>query len=203
MFTGIVECIGQVEFIKQEGSNILMEISSSISNDLKIDQSLSHNGVCLTIIKKDANTHQVQLIQESIQRSNFKFVKVGDYINLERAMKLGDRLDGHMVQGHVDTCVEVLNIEDKNGSHLFQFSLDEKDAKLIIPKGSICVNGVSLTVIDVGQDYFSVGIIPYTMQHTHFKYLQKADKVNLEFDMIGKYMLRMIEHNQKRFSDLE
>ncbi len=195
MFTGIIECIGIVQSLKKEQSNLVITIESSISNELKIDQSLAHNGVCLTVTSfdKEKNTHSVVAIEETLNKSNLKNVRVGELINLERAMRLGDRLDGHIVQGHVDQTAVCVKAEAKNGSWIFGFEYDAKLQNITIEKGSITLNGVSLTVVNSGENNFEVAIIPYTLEHTNFNSLKKGDLVNLEFDVIGKYVTKLLK----------
>lgn len=198
MFTGIIETIGKVKHIKREGSNVHFTISSSISPELKIDQSVAHNGVCLTVVGVHADTHIVTAIEETLNRSNLGQLKEGDDVNLERAMKSQARLDGHMVQGHVDIKGTCTGLEDRNGSWNFFFEYDFQPEYLLVDKGSVCINGVSLTVVhtDINRDGtagFSVSIIPYTFEHTNFGSLQKGDPVNLEFDIIGKYVAKYLE----------
>lgn len=190
MFTGIIEALGTVSSLQKEGSNLHLTIESEVSKELKIDQSIAHNGVCLTVTKQDEKSHSVTAIQETLDKSNLGSLKVGDDVNLERCMKLSDRVDGHIVQGHVDQTAECINIEDKDGSIVFTFQYDSK-TNFTIEKGSICVNGVSLTVVNSHEDQFSVAIIPYTLEHTTFNNLKKGDKVNLEFDILGKYVQEM------------
>lgn len=195
MFSGIIEKIGKIEDIIIDKTNKTFVISSEISSELKIDQSLAHNGVCLTVIKQIENKHWVTAIEETLQKSNIGYLKIGDYVNLERCMRLSDRLDGHIVQGHVDqtgVCTEVL---DQNGSWIYSFNYDDKKENITVEKGSICVNGVSLTVVNSSLNTFSVAIIPYTHENTIFKYLQKNDIVNLEFDIIGKYVSKLFLKN--------
>ncbi|MBP7184538.1 MAG: riboflavin synthase [Saprospiraceae bacterium] len=190
MFTGIIEQMGLVRKIEQEGTNVHVYISTDIANELKVDQSVAHNGVCLTITKIEEDTHCVTAIEETLKKSNIGFLKVGDEINLERAMKLDARLDGHIVQGHVDTTAKCIDIKDKNGSWEFEFSFKEEFAQLVIDKGSICVNGVSLTVVNPTNHTFKVAIIPYTYEHTTFRNIAVGSIVNIEFDIIGKYIMR-------------
>ncbi|WP_370089699.1 riboflavin synthase [Ekhidna sp.] len=186
MFTGIVETVGKVEEINQNGTNVDFCVSSPISDELKIDQSVSHNGVCLTVTKVDKGKHWVTAIDETIKKSNIGFVKVGDNFNLERCMKADGRFDGHIVQGHVDTTAEVVSIKDENGSWLFTFKLEEEG--LVVEKGSVCINGTSLTCFNVDKKTFSVAIIPYTFEYTNFNQLAVGSVVNIEFDIIGKYI---------------
>ena len=194
MFTGIIETTGKVENIKQEGSNIHFSLSASIKDELKIDQSVSHNGVCLTVVSIEKSTYTVTAISETLEKTNLSNWNVGDLVNLERCMKLGDRLDGHIVQGHVDTTAICKNVKTIDGSWEYEFEYKTKD--ITVPKGSITVNGVSLTVVQSEENYFSVCIIPYTYEHTNFKQLKEGDEVNIEFDVIGKYVSRLISKQQ-------
>lgn len=196
MFTGIIEALGEVVDVKREGANIHFGIRSAISEELKVDQSLAHDGVCLTVVAVDGDVHTVTAIDETLQRTALSSWKPGRQVNLERAMRLGDRLDGHLVQGHVDEVGTCIAIEQENGSWRFTFSFEPRYANLLVDKGSICINGVSLTVIQARKSEFQVAIIPYTYQHTNFGQLQPADKVNLEFDILGKYLLRQQEWRQ-------
>ncbi|NRB47010.1 MAG: riboflavin synthase [Saprospiraceae bacterium] len=190
MFTGIIEALGKVEKIEKEGSNVHFTFSSSISDELKIDQSVSHNGVCLTVVALNPQQHTLTAIQETLDKSNLGQLKVGDEVNLERAMVAGSRLDGHMVQGHVDTTGLCTKVEELDGSWYYHFEYEPTPEHLLVDKGSICINGVSLTVVQAKGAQFSVAIIPYTFEHTTFKHLQSGDRVNLEFDVIGKYIAR-------------
>jgi len=193
MFTGIIESLGKITSIKADRGNIDFTIESEISKELKIDQSVSHNGVCLTVTEKNDNTHTVTAVKETLDKSSLKNFSVDDLINLERAMKLGERLDGHLVQGHVDGIAKCINVSVNDGSWIYQFEFDIKDEMLLIEKGSICINGVSLTVFDIVKNTFKVTIIPYTYENTSFKKLKEGGIVNIEFDMIGKYLARFIE----------
>lgn len=193
MFTGIIETLGTVQDIQKENDNIHVTVKSSITDALKIDQSVSHNGVCLTVVAINEDTYTVTAIKETIEKTNLGEWHVGDTINLERGMKLGDRLDGHIVQGHVDQTGICKSIEDANGSHYFTFEYDSKQNNITIEKGSITVNGVSLTVVNSKENEFSVAIIPYTLAHTNFKNFKVGSKINLEFDVIGKYVSRLHE----------
>jgi riboflavin synthase len=193
MFTGIIEQIGTVENIKTEGSNYHFTISSPISTELKIDQSISHNGVCLTVVAMDDNSHTVTAIEETLSRTNLGELKEGDIVNLERAMMPSSRLDGHIVQGHVDTTGQCTNIEEKDGSWYFEFQYQVSPEHLLVDKGSVCINGVSLTVVNPSLDKFSVAIIPYTFENTNFGKIKIGDSINLEFDIIGKYIGRYFE----------
>ena len=190
MFTGIIEALGKVEKIEKEGSNVHFTFSSPISDQLKIDQSVSHNGVCLTVVALGDQQHTVTAIQETLDKSNLGQLKPGDEVNLERAMIAGSRLDGHMVQGHVDTTGQCTRIKEVDGSWYYHFTYTPTPEYLLVDKGSICINGVSLTVVKAEGNDFSVAIIPYTYEHTTFGHLQAGDRVNLEFDVIGKYIAR-------------
>ena len=190
MFTGIIESLGKITNVKADRGNIDFTIESEISKELKIDQSVSHNGVCLTVTEKSDNTHTVTAVKETLDKSSLKNFSVDDLINLERAMKLGERLDGHLVQGHVDGVAKCISISVNDGSWIYQFEFDVKNEMLLIEKGSICINGVSLTVFDIVKNTFKVTIIPYTYENTSFKKLKEGDIVNIEFDMIGKYLAR-------------
>lgn len=193
MFTGIIENLSEIKEIVEEGDNLSISFYSNITDELKIDQSVSHNGICLTVVKIENNIYNVTAIKETILKSSIKNWKVGDLINIERAMKLGDRLDGHMVQGHVDQTAICKKILEENGSWYFDFEYDKSD-NLTIEKGSIAINGVSLTVVNSNENTFSVAIIPYTYNHTNFKNISIGDLVNLEFDMIGKYISKIIKN---------
>jgi riboflavin synthase len=191
MFTGIIETLGTIQEIKNEKGNVHITVDSSITTELKIDQSVAHNGICLTVVELKDNSYSVTAIGETVQKTNLGNWIVGDSVNLERAMKLGDRLDGHMVQGHVDqtgTCIEAL---ETNGSWYYTFEYDAALHNLTIEKGSITVNGVSLTVVNSEKNQFSVAIIPYTHEHTNFKDFVIGTKINLEFDVIGKYVTKL------------
>ena len=193
MFTGIIETIGTVTNLTSEKENLHITVKSDITNELKIDQSVSHNGVCLTVIAVDDNNYTVTAIKETLNKTNLGSLKVESKVNLERAMKLGDRLDGHIVQGHVDQIAECTNIQEANGSWIFTFKYDAELSNITIEKGSITVNGVSLTVVNSKKDSFSVAIIPYTYKHTNFNTFKIGTIVNLEFDVIGKYVKRLNE----------
>ena len=195
MFTGIIESLGKITSIKADRGNIDFTIESDISRELKIDQSVSHNGVCLTVTEKSDNTHTVTAVKETLDRSSLKKFSVDDLINLERAMKLGERLDGHLVQGHVDGVAKCIGMSVNDGSWIYKFEFDVKNEILLIEKGSICINGVSLTVFDIVENTFKVTIIPYTYDNTSFKELKEGDIVNIEFDMIGKYLARFNKNN--------
>ena len=192
MFTGIIESVGIIEHIEQNGSNKSFWITSAISNELKVDQSVSHNGVCLTVESATENRHQVTAIEETLVKSNFNEVRVGDEINLERCMLMNGRIVGHIVQGHVDASAVCIDKKDLNGSWEYRFNFSEEFAKLVIEKGSIAINGISLTLFNVGLNEFSVAIIPYTYQHTNMNDVNVGTTVNIEFDVIGKYIQRML-----------
>ena len=190
MFTGIIEELAEVVALEQEGSNLHIACKSQISNALKIDQSVAHNGVCLTVVDVKKNIHTVTAIKETLDKSNLGLLEIGSKINLERCLKMDDRLDGHMVQGHVDLTAKCKKIKEEHGSFLFTF--EHKDSENItVEKGSVCVNGVSLTVVNSKDTSFSVAIIPYTFEHTNFKDLKVGDCVNIEFDILGKYISKM------------
>lgn len=194
MFTGIIECLGELIDISKNGSIMTMLVESDISSQLSIDQSVSHNGVCLTVTNVNANTHSCQLVQETLDKSNFDSIIIGSKINLERAMLLNQRLDGHIVQGHVDTTTICTNIINHNGSWEFFFQIPKPYLNHLIPKGSITINGVSLTIASINRTEFSIAVIPYTYQHTNFKNMQIGNTVNLEFDLIGKYILNYMKN---------
>lgn len=196
MFTGIIETLGTIQEIRKEKDNLHITVDSSITTELKIDQSVAHNGICLTVVALNDSSYTVTAIDETIKKTNLASWKTGDHINLERAMKLGDRLDGHMVQGHVDqtgTCIEAL---ETNGSWSYTFEYDAAQNNLTIEKGSITVNGVSLTVVNSKTNQFSVAIIPYTYEHTNFNSFKIGTKINLEFDVIGKYVSKLYGNKQ-------
>lgn len=188
MFTGIIESTGKVKEIKKVDTNLTFFIACGFLPELKIDQSVAHNGVCLTVDGIFNDHYSVTAIKETLDKTNLNNVKIGDEINLERCLKLGDRLDGHIVQGHVDTTARVIDVVDNNGSWEFYFEYTPGEF-ITVTKGSICVNGVSLTVVQSLPGKFSVAIIPYTFNHTNFKSLQKGNLVNIEFDIVGKYIL--------------
>lgn len=193
MFTGIIESIGTVTALEKEGGNLHITIASSLSNELKIDQSVAHNGVCLTVVQQDAESYVVTAIDETLQKTNLNTLKIGSKVNLERAMKLGDRLDGHIVQGHVDQTAVCIDASPLDGSWSYTFEYDSSLNNITIEKGSVTVNGVSLTVVNSKKNSFSVAIIPYTYEHTNFNTFAKGTVVNLEFDVIGKYVSRLTQ----------
>jgi len=194
MFTGIIEAFGQVAAIEREGSNAHLIIESPISDELKIDQSVSHNGVCLTVVEVGHGKHRVTAVDETLRRSNLGQLHIGSLVNLERAMLANARLDGHIVQGHVDVTAVCTDAQDLDGSWVYSFEHPFQPEYLLVDKGSICVNGVSLTVVkptnSSKKGIFSVSIIPFTFEHTNFKNLKIGDSVNLEFDVIGKYVAK-------------
>ena len=192
MFTGIIETLGKITSLQPEEDNLHISIEADIANELKIDQSVAHNGVCLTVVAINGNTYTVTAIKETMEKTNLGHWRVGDLVNLERAMKLGARLDGHIVQGHVDEVGECVAISEACGSWYFTFSYGRHNKNVTIEKGSITINGVSLTVVDSKEFEFSVAIIPYTYEHTNFSTFEIGTKVNLEFDVIGKYVKRLI-----------
>lgn len=192
MFTGIIETLGTVKSIEKDRSNVHFTIESPISSELKIDQSLSHNGACLTVVGLAAGSHRVTAVEETLRRTNLGQWTEGTLVNLERCLAMGGRLDGHMVQGHVDTVAECTEALDMNGSWRFTFRYQPTPEHLLVDKGSVCLNGVSLTVVEPRDDLFSVAIIPYTWEHTNFKTLRPGDAVNVEFDIIGKYISRYL-----------
>ena len=191
MFTGIIEAFGKVVTLEREMENLHITLESSLSKELKIDQSLAHNGVCLTVVKIVENNYTVTAIKETLDKSNMNELKVGDLVNLERAMKMNARLDGHIVQGHVDQVGYCTTVEFNEGSWGYSFEYAQEQNNITIEKGSITVNGVSLTVVNSGKNTFSVAIIPYTFEHTNFKAFKVGSKINLEFDLIGKYIAKL------------
>ena len=192
MFTGIIETVGEIVNLNQEGKNLSLEIKTPLASHLKVDQSVSHNGVCLTVVEVKELSHVVTAIQETLDKTNLKTLTKGSIVNLERAMKLGDRLDGHIVQGHVDVTAICIDVEDANGSWIFTFKYKDTEFSTV-EKGSITVNGVSLTVVDSKKQTFSVAIIPYTFENTNFKEIKVGSEVNLEFDIIGKYVKNLMK----------
>ncbi len=195
MFTGIIEDLGIVTNLENELENLHLTIRSKITHELKIDQSVSHNGVCLTVVDIKNDTYTVTAIKETLDKTNLGSLKIGDPVNIERAMKLGDRLDGHIVQGHVDQTAICKTIKEVDGSWVFSFDYDKNLNNITIEKGSITVNGVSLTVVDSKTNSFSVAIIPYTHEHTNFNTFSEGTVVNLEFDVVGKYIKRLYDIN--------
>ncbi|HEY1009252.1 MAG: riboflavin synthase [Daejeonella sp.] len=193
MFTGIIETLGKLTDIKAENGNLHFIVRSEISNELKVDQSVSHNGVCLTVVEVIDGSHRVTAVQETLLKSNLGSLKTGDLVNIERCMQMNGRLDGHIVQGHVDQIATCTDVKELAGSWEYTFSYDPSAGNVTVEKGSICVNGISLTVVNSKASSFSVAIIPYTFEHTNMQYLKKGDSVNLEFDIIGKYVARLMK----------
>ena len=191
MFTGIIENIGIINSIQHDNTNIHFTIASDLSKELRVDQSISHNGVCLTVVSLDDSTYTVTAIKETLNKTNLGKLKLGDSVNLERCLKVGDRLDGHFVQGHVDQIATCKSVVNENGSWLFTFKYDPKNNNITIEKGSITVNGVSLTVVNSKESEFSVAIIPYTYENTNFNSFKVGSLVNLEFDVFGKYITKL------------
>jgi riboflavin synthase len=196
MFTGIIETLGYIKCIEKEQDNVHFTIDASITHELKVDQSVAHNGVCLTVVSTNDKNYTVTAIKETLEKTNLSDWKEGDFVNLERAMKLGDRLDGHIVQGHVDQIGTCITVQEANGSWYYTFEYDATLNNLTIEKGSITVNGVSLTVVNSKKAEFSVAIIPYTYEHTNFHNFQVGTKVNLEFDVIGKYVAKLYSQKE-------
>ena len=191
MFTGIIECTGRISEIKTDGGNIIFWMTSPLFEELKVDQSVSHNGVCLTVEEIRNGMHRVTAIEETLDKTNLRHWKEGTIINLERSMLANGRFDGHIVQGHVDCTAQCVAVTNKNGSWEFEFAFPKSFAELIIEKGSVCINGISLTCFNVTDDNFTVAIIPYTFEHTNMGSLKKNDMVNIEWDMVGKYVAKL------------
>lgn len=195
MFTGIVEAVGEVKGIEKEGKNVHFKVSAPFLDELRVDQSVAHNGVCLTVTRINGDSYEVTAVDETLKVSNLGDLRTGDSVNLERCVRLGDRMDGHLVQGHVDATAHVVSIEEQEGSWLMTFELadDSKDrSQLMIEKGSICVNGISLTCFGLNRSRFTIAVIPYTYSHTNLGKLEVGQRVNIEFDMVGKYIAQMI-----------
>lgn len=189
MFTGIIEQIAEVVKVESEGSNVHISLKSTITSELKIDQSVAHNGVCLTVVKINGDEYIVTAIKETLDKSNIGLLVVGSKVNIERCLKLGDRLDGHMVQGHVDQTAKCVEVKKENGSYVYTFKHKESD-NMTVEKGSVCVNGISLTVVNSKDTSFSVAVIPYTHEHTNFHELKEGSVVNIEYDILGKYIAK-------------
>ena len=192
MFSGIIEGLGEVVTIQKEKSNLHITVKSAFTNELKVDQSIAHNGVCLTVIDIKNDCYTVTAIDETIQKTTIGLLNNGDKLNLERCLKVGDRLDGHIVQGHVDQRAVCTKMEETNGSWTFTFEYDASKGNVTVEKGSVCINGVSLTVVNSKDNSFSVCIIPYTFENTNFKSIQPGSIVNIEFDIVGKYIAKML-----------
>ena len=195
MFTGIIETVGEVVDLHREAGNLFITMNSAIGNELTVDQSVAHNGVCLTVVKTHQTQHVVTAIEETLSKTNLGNLHIGDLVNLERCLQMGGRLDGHIVQGHVDGKAKLLAVLEQNGSYVLTCEIDAQFRNLIVEKGSICLNGISLTLINVTDNTFAVAIIPYTWEHTNIQTLKIGDDVNVEFDIIGKYVNRMQRFN--------
>lgn len=193
MFTGIIETLGKITALKHEQGNLHITVESSIAAELKIDQSVAHNGVCLTVIALADGKHSVTAIEETLNKSNLSHLKTGDLVNLERCMQMNGRLDGHIVQGHVDQTATCTAFNELDGSWEYTFEYDASNGNVTVEKGSICINGISLTVVNSKANSFSVAIIPYTFEHTNLQQVRKGSVVNLEFDIIGKYVSRLMQ----------
>ena len=193
MFTGIIETLGKITDLQHQQSNLHITVESAITNELKIDQSVAHNGVCLTVVGLTENTHTVTAIEETLNKTSLGYLKVGEPINLERCMQMNARLDGHIVQGHVDQTATCTKFTELDGSWEYTFEYDAAIGNVTVEKGSICVNGISLTVVNSGSNFFSVAIIPYTYEHTNLHNVRVGSVVNLEFDIIGKYVARLMQ----------
>lgn len=196
MFTGIIETVGEVVNLHREAGNLFITMNSAIGNELTVDQSVAHNGVCLTVVKAHQTQHVVTAIEETLSKTNLGNLHVGDLVNLERCLQMGGRLDGHIVQGHVDGKAKLLSVLEQNGSYVLTFEIDVVFRNLIVEKGSICLNGISLTLINVTDNTFAVAIIPYTWEHTNIQTLKIGEEANVEFDIIGKYVNRMQRGNE-------
>jgi len=192
MFTGIIETLGKVVQVEKDKGNLHITISSSVSKELKIDQSVAHNGVCLTVVAVTDNTHTVTAIEETLSKTNLGKLDAGHLVNIERCMQMNGRLDGHIVQGHVDQTAVCTAVQEQDGSWFYTFSYDTSTQNITVEKGSVCVNGISLTVVNSGEGTFSVAIIPYTFENTNLQQVVAGDVVNLEFDIIGKYVARLL-----------
>ncbi len=196
MFTGIIESLGRVIDLQRDKDNLHLIIGSDISNELKVDQSVAHNGVCLTVVALADGMHTVTAITETLNKTNLGKLRIGDLVNLERCMQMNGRLDGHIVQGHVDQTAQCTEVKELAGSWEYTFTYDPAPGNITVEKGSVCVNGISLTVVNSKNDSFSVAIIPYTFEHTNMQHLKQGDTVNLEFDIIGKYVARLTSNRQ-------
>lgn len=194
MFSGIIESLGRIEKIETENTNLHFYVSCDFLNEIHVDQSIAHNGVCLTVVEKDDKIYKVTAIKETLVKSNLGLLKAGDHINLERSVSAAMRMDGHFVQGHVDTTAICKEVKEENGSWYYTFNISDKSsANLMVNKGSITVNGVSLTLVDPANDQFSVAIIPFTHENTNFKYIKAGTTVNIEFDVMGKYVIKYLD----------
>jgi riboflavin synthase len=197
MFSGIIESVGEVTLLKKEQSNLHISLRSAFTHELKIDQSIAHNGVCLTVVDIRGDEYTVTAIDETLKKTNLSSLEQGDKVNLERCMRLGDRLDGHIVQGHVDQTARCTSVQESDGSWMYTFDYDASQNNITVEKGSVCVNGVSLTVVNSQDHSFSVCIIPYTHEHTNFKYIKEGTTVNLEFDILGKYISKLVKSSRQ------
>ncbi|HRI33263.1 MAG TPA: riboflavin synthase [Saprospiraceae bacterium] len=195
MFSGIVEEIGIIHECRKEKNNVILDIKASFSNELHIDESVSHNGVCLTVIKKNKSTYRVVVVEETLSKTNLGSLKKGDPVNLERSLKVSDRINGHFVQGHVDCVAKLIRIKELNGSHLLSFKLKKNQQYHLIGRGSIAINGTSLTLANIHKNEFDIAIIPYTYSNTIFKHMKEGDYANIEFDMLGKYIFSYLKNN--------
>lgn len=195
MFSGIVEEIGIIHECRKEKNNVILDIKALFSNELHIDESVSHNGVCLTVIKKNKSTYRVVVVEETLSKTNLGSLKKGDPVNLERSLKVSDRINGHFVQGHVDCVAKLIRIKELNGSHLFTFKLKKNQQYHLIGRGSIAINGTSLTLANIHKNEFDIAIIPYTYSNTIFKHLKEGDRANIEFDLLGKYIFSYLKNN--------
>jgi len=193
VFTGIIETTGIVKALRRENNNLFISIEAPFTSELKINQSIAHNGACLSVVDIEKNIYSVVAIEETLQKTNLSELKIGDSVNLERCLRVGDRLDGHMVQGHVDCAAVCTHVKETNGSWLFTFQYPDNKNFVTVEKGSVCVNGVSLTVVNSQSSSFSVAIIPYTFEHTNFKNIKNGDAVNIEFDILGKYAAKLLQ----------
>jgi riboflavin synthase len=197
MFTGIIEHVGKVKSTTMKGGNLHLQVEASFAGKLKRNESVSHNGACLSAIPISKSRYEVMAVKETLARTNLKHLKIGDSINLERSLPANGRIDGHFVQGHIDGTVKCQSVKKLKGSHLFTFNCKKEDSKFIVEKGSVALNGVSLTVANTGQNTFSVAIIPYTFDHTNFKSIKAGDAVNVEYDILGKYLVKYLEKTKK------
>lgn len=197
MFTGIIEHLGKVKSAIMKGGNLHLQVETSFAGKLKRNESVSHNGVCLSIIPLSKSRYEVMAVKETLDRTNLKLLKVGDFINLERSLPANGRIDGHFVQGHIDGTVICQSVKKLKGSHIFTFSFKKEDSKYLVEKGSVALNGVSLTVASMKHNAFSVAIIPYTFEHTNFKSIKTGDAVNVEYDILGKYLVKYLEKTKK------
>jgi len=197
MFTGIIESLGKVKSIAMKGGNLHLQIEAAFAGKLKLNESVSHNGACLSVIPLTKTRYEVMAVKETLARTNLKHTRVGEIINLERSLPADGRIDGHFVQGHIDGTVKCQSVKKLKGSHVFTFICKKEDSKYIVEKGSVALNGVSLTVANTSKTTFSVAIIPYTFEHTNFKSIKAGDEVNVEYDILGKYLVKYLEKTKK------